>query len=351
MTARVRTAAFGAVVVLVAGGSTAYALGELHRTHARDHRAPAVPTAASLTAIESGPRIVFRHTGLDKEYGVVAEVPLADPSGPRAFTGVSCDRVDARPTGATCLQTKRGVVTRYDAVDLDTQWRTEDTVPVAGIPSRTRLSPDGTLAASTVFVNGDSYVSTGFSTRTVIRRTEEPAGDDDAVDLESFALILDGRHVAPADRNLWGVTFAPDDRTFYATAATGGHTYLVRGDLPSRTLTEVATHVECPSLSPDGTRIAFKQAVSARGRGSRWTPAVLDLATGRRTVLSGETRNVDDQIAWLDDDTLLYGLPHAGEAGVTDVWALDAPADDAAGTATARPRLLVPEAWSPAVVR
>ena len=61
----------------------------------------------------------------------------------------------------------RGVVTHYEADDLDAHWHQTDSVSLPGLPSRTRLSPDGTLAASTVFVNGDSYITTGFSTRTV----------------------------------------------------------------------------------------------------------------------------------------------------------------------------------------
>lgn len=339
MTRGLRAAAFGTVVVLVAGGSTAYALGEFSRTHAQDHRAPSVRTA-SLATVQSGPRVVFRHTGLDAEYGHVAEVALGDPSGPRAFTDVSCDRVYARADDASCLVTERGVVTHYRAVDLDRSWKPIDTTSLPGLPSRTRLSPDGRLVSSTVFVNGDSYMTTGFSTRTVIREVD----GGDYGDLEDFTLVLDGRKSSPADRNIWGVTFAADDETFYATVATGGHTYLARGSLSHRTLTTIARTVECPSLSPDGSRIAFKQVRTDRGRGSWWTPAVLDLATGRRTVLRGETHNVDDQIEWLDDDTLLYGLPREGRAGVTDVWALDT----AAG---ATPRLFIRDAWSPAVVR
>src|SRR5699024_7106563 len=132
--------------------------------------------------------------------------------------------------------------------------------------------------------------------------------------------VIDGEQVAPRDRNVWGVTFA-DDTTFYATVGTGGETYLVRGDLDARTLTSVADHVECPALSPDGTRIAFKQASERHGV-TWWTPAVLDLTSGERTVLDDETRNVDDQIAWLDAHTLLYGLARDDEAGVTDVWSL-----------------------------
>ena len=71
------------------------------------------------------------------------------------------------------------------------------------------------------------------------------------------------------------------------------------------------TGVECPSLSPDGTRIAFKK----RNPGTvvTWGISVLDLATLEDHPLA-ETRNVDDQVEWLDDQTVIYGLPQdAGE--------------------------------------
>jgi Tol biopolymer transport system component len=101
--------------------------------------------------------------------------------------------------------------------------------------------------------------------------------------------------------------------------------------------------VECPSLSPDGTRVAFKKR-SPPGRPVTWRITVLDLATRAETPLA-ETRSVDDQIAWYDEATVAYGLPRSGaDAVVNDVWRVPA---DGGG----RPEQLVPAAWSPAFVR
>ncbi len=338
MTQRSRIVALVVVVVLAVGASAAYAVSDLRRVRGEQDTPPSVPVVTATEPFPTSSFIAFRHTGVDGEYGTVALVPLDDPSGARRFTGTTCERVDATAAGASCLVTERGVLTTFAALTLDPTWQQVASTPLPGLPSRTRLSDDGSLVATTVFVSGHSYMSTGFSTATVVRDVDgESFGN-----LEKFRLEVDGREVAPADRNIWGVTFV-DDRSFYATVATRGTTYLARGDLVERTLTTVARDVECPSLSPDGSRIAFKQAGEPEGRPG-WTPAVLDLATGERTVLAGETHNVDDQLEWLDDDTVLYGMPRSDQAGVTDVWALDTDAD-------AEPRLLIEQAWSPAVVR
>ena len=337
MSMRSRLVLFVSLLIVVTGVVAAYVVGDALRYRSLHGADPAV-ASTDTSAISAGPRIVFRHTGVDNSYGLVAMVALDDPGGPRAFTDVACDRIYATAADASCLQTKRGVVTRYEQLELDRDWSVTSTVPLAGIPSRTRLSPDGSLVASTTFVAGHSYMQTGFSTATVVRHVDGTSYGN----LEDFRLLVDGRAVAPSDRNIWGVTFLPDDETFYATVGTGGTTYLVRGDLSARTLTAVRRNAECPSVSPDGTKVAYK--VDGPARGTWWSIAVLDVASGTQQVLAGETANVDDQVEWLDGDTLLYGKPRDGEPGVTDVWAIDT-------TPTAEPALLIPQAWSPSVIR
>lgn len=334
-----RWTGFGLLTAVVLAGTGWYVTTEVVRARAEQAAPSQVQVADDVL---DGPHVLFRGTEPGELYGRVSAVALDDLSGPREVTPAVCDRVDTDGETTVCLHTKRGVVTSYAAEVLDDAWRTTASWPLPGIPSRTRLSPDG-LVATTSFVTGHSYAATGFSTETTVHRAD---GSDVSGNLEDFTLLVDGERIAPVDRNVWGVTFA-DETTFYATVQSQslGHTWLARGDLDERTLVTLLDGVECPSLSPDGTRLAFKHDAREPGAATpHWTPAVLDLDTMETTVLDGEERNVDDQITWLDDATLLYGLPRADEPSTTDVWAL--PADGATA-----PVVAIPQAWSPSVVR
>jgi hypothetical protein len=231
------------------------------------------------------------------------------------------------------------MVTTYDALIFDAGMDVSHTIGLAGSPSRVRVSPDGSIAGITVFVTGHSYAD-DFSTQTILLDLES---GDPIADLEvDFEVIRDGTQWQSVDFNFWGVTFV-DESTFYATLGTGGEAYLVKGDVEGRQLTVVRDDVECPSLSPDGTRIAHKIRSESNGVGPiTWKIAVLDLATSQVTVLA-ETRNVDDQVAWLDDDTIMYGLADPDSPAEPDTWIVAA---DGSGA----PQLLISQAWSGVVV-
>ena len=200
------------------------------------------------------------------------------------------------------------------------------------------MSADSSLVATTTFVGGHSYAQASFSTETIVRRNGKDLGN-----IESWKSTVDGRPLRSVDRNFWGVSFADDNDTFYATAASGSTTWLMRGSLKTKSMISLRTDAECPSLSPDQTRIAYKKRLGSKARGV-WRLAVFDLRTGKESLLA-ETRSIDDQVEWLDDDRLLYGLSRPGSAATTsDVWVVPA---DGSGTAA----VFIPEASSPAVVR
>jgi hypothetical protein len=191
-----------------------------------------------------------------------------------------------------------------------------------GIPSRARISPDGRWGGVTAFIVGHAYAAPGqFSTAATIidMRTGKKVADLE----KDFTVTDHGKVVDARDRNYWGLTFADDGDTFYATLATGGSTWLIKGSIRARIAHTIHENVECPSLSPDGTRIGYKKAVAHNP--TQWRFTVLDLATGKETPLS-ENRSVDDQLAWLDDGHLLYGdgkqtwIVSADGSGNPEVW-------------------------------
>ncbi|MFE5539661.1 TolB family protein [Streptomyces sp. NPDC056519] len=310
-------------VLLLGGGSLGYVL------HARHRGLPAAAADGSFSLAEPG--LYYR----DSATGRIAR---HDGTGPAPVTGgPACERFYAAGERALCLRKLPGIPARTQALVLDRQLHEVKRLTVPGIPNRARVSASGNVLSWTAFAVGDSYAATGFSTRTSILdlRTGYLVKS-----MEEIPLTIDGtRHHAP-DVNYWGVTFAADDNRFYATVSTRGRTHLVEGDLHEWSAKALRENVECPSLSPDNTRIAFKKKVSD-DPAAPWRLYVLDLADLREHPLA-ETRGVDDQAAWLDDETVGYALP-GGEGRAEDIWS--APADG-----TGEPRLLVHGGSSPAAV-
>ena len=312
-----------ALAVLVAVASVLHASARAER---REHTQAGGPKVTSgAVSLTTGGRMIFRNMAWGPHRDELATVPASDPSGPRTAAGVKCLRFHAASGTGVCLQAIHGPVSdTYRALILDSRLRTKAHYDVPGIPSRARVSPTGHYAAWTAFVGGDSYAGTNFSTRTAIVDTRTGKLTPT---LEAFRIVKDGRLYRSADANFWGVAFASDDRTFYATLGTKGRTYLVRGDLVTRTVTTLHANVECPSLSPDGTRVAYKKRVKGLPKDAPWRLYVLDLRTMRETPLA-ERRSVDDQAVWKDGGTVVYALP--GDYGA-DLY--EVPAD---GTGRAR---------------
>lgn len=285
--------------------------------------------AARSVPAGAGPRLMVLSNGK------LSTVPKTDPAGSREVTEQRCDRVYSAAGTISCLRPV-GALKASELAVLDRDLKELRTVPLTGFPNRTRVSASGRMVAWTLFVDGHSYAANGFSTSTGILDTKTGAL---VTSLEEFA--VEGMPQRPVDTNYWGVTFTADDNRFYATMSTGGHRYLLEGDFAARKIRPLTDldDVECPSLSPDGTRIAYKKAVGGDPQ-KGWRVSVLDLATRAITELA-ETRSVDDQPAWVDDRTVAYGIQR--DDGLNDVWAVPA---DGSGA----PAILVPEASSPAPI-
>ena len=286
-------------------------------------------------------RIFFRHNGVDVHYGKLAYVEPGNPDAINFVDNLTCEVAYVGHQHGICMTAQRGVVTTYTAQFFDAKtFQITSEIVLKGIPSRTRISADDKLGALTVFVTGHGYTSLDFSTQTLIFDMQT---GHVLADLETFEVTQDDKLIKAADFNFWGVTFAHDSNRFFATLSTAGKHLLIEGNVTEHKARVVREHVECPSLSPDGRKIAYKRRLISEGR-IGWQLQVFDLESQTDTELS-EKRSIDDQLEWLDANTVLYSVPETAtdETPSTEVWmaAIDGQA----------PRRLLQKAYSPAVVR
>jgi hypothetical protein len=308
-------------------------------TTACSHVAEDPAAQLRLSSPPESPQLMFVSVASDDTFHRVALASLEAPQRGAFVTALSCERVYFGGNRGICLTSSaEGSVTSWWADIFDERFERLHRVKLTGPPSRVRVSSDGRLAASTVFESGHSYAQGGFSTRTTLfdLGAGTPIGD-----LEQFQTLRDHQLFRAKDFNFWGVTFARDNDTFFATLDTAGISYLVRGSVQKRTMEVVLGHVECPSLSPDNTRIAFKKRLGPRSLGW-WQLEVLQLDTLAESAVTAETRSVDDQVEWLDDERVVYHL--TGGSTAADLWAVRV--DN-----SSRPQKLLESAYSPAVIR
>ena len=326
--------------VALAVGYTAWGI---LRSNASAALAQAVPQVVSapeeLQAIQKGPHLVFLHQA-EPPYGQVIVSGLDPESAKSALTALSCGRIHYAGGNGLCLiqdaSTTDPLAPPLVSVTLfGSDFQPRHQLSTEGILSRARISPDGKFAAYTVFVTGHSYEDVDMSTATVLLDT---ATGESLGNLEEFETWKDGQLYQAPEFNFWGVTFARDSNTFYATLRNGNTTYLVQGDIAARKLTVLLENVECPSISPDGTRLGFKKRV-----GNQWQLTVLDLATMQETALA-EPEGIDDQVEWLDNDHILYQKADYDPPKWVSVFVI--PADG-----SGKPEVFLENATSPVVVR
>ena len=213
-----------------------------------------------------------------------------------------------RAAARLCLTVARSGVD-FRAVVLDGRMRTRHTLTLTGLPSRARVSPerphrrDDDLRQRRLLHVARAVLDPHARSSTSPAAARSPTS-------RSSRSTKDGERIHSPDFNFWGVTFARDSDEFYATLATGAHHYLVHGSVRARAVEVIHDNVECPSLSPDGTRIAYKRR---DGKPWHWRLHVLDLAhRRRRRGVRAPRRSTTRPSGWTTG-TLLYGI------GV-DVW-------------------------------
>ncbi len=332
------------------------AAGYLSR--ARHRTMPTIPTQSVVPVVTTSKQVPVKAPPLQRNptnrllfcdivtqahRGRLTTVELDGPNKGQlhSYDELRCLRVDFRNGNGICLRMNPiSPMNPNEAVIFDKDFKIKHIIPLAGTLSRTRVSPDGQWGAVTVFTGGDSYASSNLSTRSNLIDIQNGTM---LFDLEEMVVRNKGLVIKEPDFNFWGVTFMNDNRHFYATLGTGGKIYLIKADRVTKEAEVVAEEVECPSLSPDNTRVAFKKR-DPKKRGV-WHLAVLDLSTLHETLLP-EPTSIDQQVQWYDDRHVLYALPEyiVGQPVIMYAWII-------AADGQTPPKKLYQNSDSPVMVR
>jgi hypothetical protein len=232
--------------------------------------------------------------------GRVYRIELTPGATPKRLGDLTCERVHVNPMGeGICLAVSPNAYD-YRAVIFDRRYRRRSRFSIDGVPDRARASIDGRYAAFTTFLSGHTYTAgvRQFSTRTTMVNM---ASGKPWYSFDKVEILRNGKPFEQPDSNIWGVTYSGSDR-FYATLGAGGKFYLITGWNTDESAEIVREGVECPSISPDETRIAYKRRI---GKLDAWRLHVLNLESGRDIALP-ERRSIDDQPEWLGNRHIVY---------------------------------------------
>ena len=95
---------------------------------ARGEPLPAVAPAAEIAGMVTAPHLVFRHTGVDRGYGMLSMAPLDPPDARHVALGMPCERVGFAAGQGICLQADRGVFTTFKAILFDRAFNQRSTI-------------------------------------------------------------------------------------------------------------------------------------------------------------------------------------------------------------------------------
>jgi hypothetical protein len=281
------------------------------------------------------PFVMFRTLAPPRAHGRIAMAALAS-SDVRHLTPLRCARVAYAGGRGLCLvEEAEGVVVDHAAEVFDRSFRRVGRVALAGVPTRVRVSPDGQIGAITTYAEEESPAGERLAIESVL--VDLNAGEVLA-DLRDFRLDVADKPALVGPLDFASVSFDRDRDRFFATLSTLAARWVIVGSIRDRRLQLLTPDFATEALSPDGSRLIVKQRLGDRGF---WQLGVMDLSTLIVHTVNQNGRSVDDQVEWLDNDHLVY---HDANDQGTGVWVV-------AADGLSEPRLLIPDAFSPVIVR
>ena len=261
-----------AFIVLVAGAiaaATAYvAWAALQLEPNRRAYAAARRGAAARDRREAVPRLPARRARRAlrrdrRSRPSMRRAPKPTFTGPRVRARVLCRRARTLPDDRGSRLARDVHDARVFGTDFQPASRRRASTGSAAARASRR---SGRYGAATTFVTGHSYLDDGFSTLTALI---DMSSGEVLANLEKFEVTRDGEALQEHRLQLLGRHVRARRAALLRHALDGREVLPRRGRRPDAAApASIARGVECPSLSPDETRIAFK-----RRQGERLAPA------------------------------------------------------------------------------